>query len=116
MGLDVKLLVEKYGFRAGGYGWFGRFREALAESKGINLNEMRGYGGILVWHDGMPYRELLEHSDCEGELRWDECEQLSEDFTEENKQLLGIEFHDDYDNWWAIIIDCVQENGVIQFC
>ena len=116
MGLNVKLLVEKYGFRAGGYVWFARFREALAESKGIRLDDMIGFGGHVRWDDDIPYCELLKHSDCEGELWWYDCERLAEDFTEENKQLLGIEFHDDYDNWWAIIIDCVQENGVIQFC
>ena len=114
MGLSISLLTERYRFRAGSYGWFNMFREALAESVGVNLNEMQGYGGMKTWDDE-PYAELFNHSDCDGKLWWDECEELAEDFNEERKQLLDERFHGDYDNWWAIVIDCVQEEGVIRF-
>jgi len=114
MGLSVSLLTEKYHFRVGGYSYFNMFREALAESVGVNLSEMQGYGGMKTWDDE-PYAELLRHSDCDGELRQDECEELDKDFSEEHKQLLDERFHNDYDDWWSIIIDCVQEEGVILF-
>lgn len=60
------------------YGGFMRFRERLAEAEGIDLREMKGFGGDREWElpNGQsvtPLAPLLNHSDCDGYLAGYEC-------------------------------------------
>lgn len=66
------------------YGGFGRFREALAQHEGIDLDRMEGfrrYGDNrprISWTTiNSPLKPLLDHSDCDGELTPDECRQVA---------------------------------------
>lgn len=75
------------------YGGFADFRRRLAFEEDINLDDMAGFerevfpgsgewvGKALPWHDeaGKPItvlEPLLNHSDCGGELTWEQCDQI----------------------------------------
>ena len=56
------------------YGNFHRARVRLAETIGIKMDEMLGFGGNQEWNAAVsPLVILLDHSDCDGELSPDEC-------------------------------------------
>ena len=78
MGLNVS-----HGAFNGSYGYFAIFREGLAKKIGVDLNEMRGFGGRKsfkhVKHKIVP---LLNHSDCDGVLFPDQCKQIAEGLDE----------------------------------
>lgn len=62
----------------GPYSSFHSFRKFLANRIGIVLDSLEGFGGTTSWdtfeHDIKP---LLFHSDCDGELSPEECEQVA---------------------------------------
>ncbi len=71
------------------YSGFMRFRKKLAEAEGFDLLTMDGYEGAFGSTSGSPrpwadadgknvtvLRPLLDHSDCDGEMTWQECEQV----------------------------------------
>ena len=75
MGLDTS-----HGAFNGPYSSFGNLRKWLAEKIGINLNDYAGYMGggtkdlTTIDHELMP---LFNHSDCDGELSPQQCEQIA---------------------------------------
>ncbi|WP_032376698.1 hypothetical protein [Rhodococcoides fascians] len=81
MGLDL-------GRAQWAYSGFNRFRTKLAGAEGINLDQMDGYAMVefryvkgLPWtdesgNDVTVLRPFLDHSDCDGELTWEECAQV----------------------------------------
>lgn len=111
MGLDIFIVSEaEYCLRAGSYGGFGQFRRILAKSVGIDLDEMKGYGGTRAWNNWIPFVELLNHSDCDGELTYDERIALADDFNDDKiesnfintveKEVENVEYYlDNYKNW-----------------
>lgn len=71
MGLDI-------GQAQWSYARFAKFRQELAEFEGIDISEMRGYGGSTPWEQHpTELRPLLDHSDCDGHLAPDECAQVA---------------------------------------
>lgn len=59
------------------YSGFHYFRKCLAADIGIKLEEMQGFGGSKSWDEvNDPIKILLYHSDCDGELAAEECEQI----------------------------------------
>ncbi len=69
MGIDFS-----HGQARWSYGGFNNFRQRLAQILGFNLNDMIGFGGDLSWdqvHD--PIKDLLDHSDCDGDLSPEQC-------------------------------------------
>lgn len=74
MGLDVS-----HDAWSGAYSRFGRFREALAATIGLELHKMAGFGGTRSFSD-LPHdalHTLIDHSDCDGEIAWKDCEPLA---------------------------------------
>lgn len=77
MGIDI-------GKAQWAYSGFMRFREKLASAEGIDLRQMRGFGDDnqnRPWEDDNGndvtiLRPFLDHSDCDGELTWQECAQV----------------------------------------
>ncbi len=60
------------------YSGFHAFRERLSRTIGINLGEMKGFGGDKSWgevHDDIV--GLLNHADCEGDLLPAECQRIA---------------------------------------
>jgi hypothetical protein len=126
MGLDISLWESvKGGFRAGSYSGFGNWRTKLAESVGIYLNQMQGFTeNGTKWSGHEPFYELLYHSDCDGVLWWDECENLLEDFGLyrdkfikylSDEGITELYYLEKYDSWFQIIKKCVEIEGMLRF-
>jgi len=87
MGLDTS-----HGCWHGAYSGFHRWRMKLCEVAGYgNLEEYEGFGGIgstppgdKEWPnlDSDPLLILLVHSDCDGEILWEECKPIADRLTE----------------------------------
>ena len=76
------------------YGGFSRFRKRLAQSIGINLDDMQGYGGNLSWDKIIdPIKDFLYHSDCDGELTPKQCQVVAPRL----RELIAGWPDDDYD-------------------
>jgi hypothetical protein len=65
----------------GSYGRFGAFRVAVCQAAGLgDLSEYRGFRiGNKEWPpmQDEPLVVLLNHSDCDGEISWQDCEPLA---------------------------------------
>lgn len=99
------------------YGGFMRFRKKLASEIGINMDEMTGFGGERKWDNIQDnIKPLLDHSDCDGELSPEECQQVSSRLKE-----LVKEWDDDYDKQQALILarnmeECNKLDTELIFC
>lgn len=65
----------------GSYSSFMSWRiEVAKKSMGISLRDMVGFGGEVEWSEENmqhPLYELLNHSDCDGEIDWRLCKDIS---------------------------------------
>lgn len=80
MGLDIVPLVRDSEQRVSfSYTGFGEFRRRLAAHIGIELDAMDGFGGTQEWPDPKdePLVHLLNHSDCDGSLKYEACSALA---------------------------------------
>lgn len=62
------------------YNSFMSWRRELAKAAGMpELKTMVGFGGDTKWEslDPSPLHILLNHSDCEGEIRWQDCNAIA---------------------------------------
>lgn len=61
------------------YHGFMEFRTHLANSIGIDLDMMKGFGGDRKWPsaENEPLIHLLYHSDCDGELTPEQCKVIA---------------------------------------
>lgn len=60
------------------YGGFNNFRRRLANSIGLNLDAMVGFGGDIPWSavkDDIKW--FLNHSDCEGSIGPSRCAKIA---------------------------------------
>ena len=76
MGLDVS-----HGCWTGAYSAFHHWRKKLCEVAGYgNIDERVGFGGTIPWPDCKDDALvlLLHHSDCDGELRWQDCNAIAD--------------------------------------
>jgi hypothetical protein len=60
------------------YGGFNRFRSRVASMAGFDLGDMIGFGGSTSW-DAVTdaIKDLLDHSDCVGELTPEQCKTIA---------------------------------------
>jgi hypothetical protein len=80
MGLDIIIEGGQGGsFRAGSYSGFHAWRTWLARVIGINIDKLAGYGGPID-PSTLPFFEMFNHSDCDGDLKKRQCKNLSDDF------------------------------------
>jgi hypothetical protein len=100
-----------------GYGGFNNFRTRLAKEVGIDLEEMDGFGGHILW-EGLvdPIIPLLCHSDCDGELSVEECKKVAPRLKE-----IVDKWLDDYDKQTAVELVKGMETAIgldepIRFC
>ena len=102
MGLDIRCNCGAIDFRAGSYSGYVLWRKALAKIIDVDLDIMKGYGGVMPWGEDTPFLELLYHSDCDGILTPDECAELLDDF-ELWREVVEKEFDEYYlelyDKW-----------------
>ena len=127
MGLDIVCDCGEISFRAGSYSGFGEWRKLLALSMGINLGDMVGFGGDTMWHSGIEFMELLDHSDCDGELTIEECTRLKDDFDTMRHPFVeaisalcgpvGAEYNiEKYDLWREAVKHCAESSCKLVFC
>lgn len=63
----------------GAYSAFHRWRVRVAQLIGVDLDEMRGFGGDRSWDTvDSPLVTLLNHSDCDGEIVVGDCEPIAD--------------------------------------
>lgn len=64
----------------GPYSSFHKWRVEIARAAGIDLDAMEGFAdeNPKPWGEYNVIHEILNHSDCEGEIRWEVCLDLSE--------------------------------------
>ena len=119
MGLSVVLMIDTDTGWHAPYSTFGKFREQLATTVGIELSKMQGYCSQgIPWTGEEPFYELLDHDDNEGELHYDECIELLEDFKKyEDKFIINAFSHqiEDYYQWIYLLEECVRKEGVLMF-
>jgi hypothetical protein len=78
MGLDLYVVKGDEEFFAEGissYMGFHEFRKAWAQLLGFDLDSMRGFGGTQPWMTE-PLQCFFDHSDCEGEISWQNAERI----------------------------------------
>jgi hypothetical protein len=68
MGLDFSCETPFKNAPCWSCGGFNRFRTKIAKSIGIDLKQMRGFGGIIEWDYNHSLTPFLDHSDCDGIL------------------------------------------------
>lgn len=94
-----------------GYGGYNRFREDLARLAGYSIRE--AWAGL---HEGEPFYEIVNFSDCEGTICAAMCKKLERDFTafDERAQKLDQWFYDKYVEMHAAI-KCAAKDGALKF-
>jgi hypothetical protein len=69
----------------GAYSSFHSWRVEVAKQAGFPpLEMMAGFGGIRSWDDYLdhPLYELLSHSDCDGDIKWETCKIVADGLSE----------------------------------
>lgn len=99
------------------YSGFNVFRKRLAKDIGIELDAMDGHGGSIAWDtvedDIVP---LLNHSNCDGELSYDQCEKVAPRL----RELIKGWPEDDYDKRTALKLcdmmdECAKNDWILEF-
>lgn len=113
MGLDFSHGKAHWSYRG-----FHRFRIKLAASIGIELEQMDGFGGTKEWDRTDPLTILLDHSDCEDDIKAEDCEAVAKRLREEVSKW-GDDFT--YDKEHALLLAkgleaAAKENKPLRFC
>jgi len=78
MGLDLYVAIgdeEFFAERMSSYFGFHEFRKAWAQLLGFDLDGMQGFGGTRPWTTE-PLQCFFDHSDCDGEISWQDAERI----------------------------------------
>src|SRR6266849_7186639 len=78
MGLTLRVVEgdnHLFGERMSSYTGFDDFRQAWARLLGFDLDDMQGFKGTRPWTTE-PLQCFFNHSDCEGEIGWQDAEQI----------------------------------------
>lgn len=62
----------------GAYSLFNRWRTKICEVSGYgDLKDYHGFGGDKAWPEDDPLTILLYHSDCDGNIKHEDCEAIA---------------------------------------
>ena len=118
---------ESFHFRAGSYSGYNSWRRALCEA-------IHGVSDVEFWKDaenfiGQPFYELINFSDCEGQIGPKVSEKLFQDFEnpENEKKFLdycktnfGTDYLEDFyqANWddFKKAFEIARQGGLVQWC
>ena len=92
MGLDLYVVKgdeDFFGERMSSYLGFHEFRKTWARLLGFDLEDMQGFGGTRPWTTE-PLQCFFDHSDCEGEIAWQDAEQILAQAREDAPKLPGF--------------------------
>ena len=117
MGLDFS-----HGDAHWAYSGFNRFRERLAQIIGFKLRDMQGFTDSiesgLSWDNIKdPIKDLLNHSDCDGELMVNQCQTIAPRLNEMIKDW----GEDDFDKIQALRLsegmeESIGDKETFEFC
>jgi len=93
MGLDVSCSCNQICFRAGSYSEFDWWRTELAKKLGLDSGWIE---------EKVPFRYLLNHSDCDGFLTPRQCKQMIKPMQE----FISRELHEMKNPWRIILGEC----------
>ena len=114
MGLDTT-----HGCYNGGYIAFNNHRRELARIIGMDLMEMKGFGGNIPWPEGHKHQDvfpLLSHSDCDGILDLNECKQVYVGLVNiRSEYALPESLLDFVDNWIVGLGEAIDANETVEF-
>lgn len=66
----------------GSYGSFNSWRTEICKQAGLgDLRDYYGFGGEKQWDKTHPLFPLLYHSDCDGEIKWEDCKGIANALT-----------------------------------
>lgn len=98
------------------YSGFNAYRHELAKAIGIDLDQMEGFGGELIWdHVSSPLKALLNHSDCDGIIHWFECRDMLPDLEAVTERLPAQE-QDNHKELIATVKECIELETPLLFC
>jgi hypothetical protein len=89
MGLDLGVVEGDevfFGERMSSYSGFDDFRQAWARLLGFDLDDMQGFAGTRQWTTE-PLQCFFDHSDCEGEISWQDAQHILERAQEDAPKL-----------------------------
>lgn len=92
---------ETFGFRAGSYGGYNAFRDALAGLSNRSAGDYWGKDGNRDW----PFYELVNFADNEGTLDWVAAKALLEDFQRHRDQFARQYKDDAHRSYWVEVYD-----------
>ena len=86
---------------------FNRWRAKVCEVAGYgNLNERHGFGtldkkGEIPWSDDDPLVLLLYHSDCDGDIKYKDCDSIAERLLTllPSMRIAGTWYYEATDRW-----------------
>lgn len=115
------------GFRAGSYGWYGRWRNELAKFAGYPEKQDSEYDfnyAESAWEaTGGPFWELINFSDCEGIIGTELSKKLAKDFEDfsklaetytDNEVMSADDFLENFVNFREAFKHA-SENGFVRF-
>jgi len=63
----------------GPYSSFNSWRFEICVAAGLGkLSDYEGFGGDLIFDSNDPLTTLLYHSDCDGDIKWEECNDIAD--------------------------------------
>lgn len=111
---------QSFGFRAGSYGSYNRWRNRLAVLAGYESAE-----DVWEMEDpwGKPFVELINFSDCEGIIGFELCKKLAADFIEYRGAAVKFSEENGFDEYFMLTYDhfsnafvlARDEHGIIYF-
>jgi hypothetical protein len=118
---------SSYRFRAGGYGSYSVWREALAELAGYpaepedETDDARSLHAAACWNGAVgPFSDLINFSDCQGVMGTEVCVKLARDFAEHEEAARAFsgerasEFLERYLDWKQAF-ELAAEGGMLEF-
>lgn len=99
------------------YSGFHNFRVKLAKLIGIDLNAMEGFHGTMTWDRvNDPIKDLLNHSDCDGELTPEQCKIIAPRLKELSEQLSDEDWYKERGiELAADLQECADKNETMRF-
>ena len=116
---------ESWGFVAGGYGTYNRWREQLAKLAGYEKTMGRGILGYEETHQhgaivagSGPFYELIWFPDNEGSIGTAVCTKLAKDFAEFERAAELLEDHWFMEKYldFKNAFELASEGGIVNFC
>jgi hypothetical protein len=117
--------ADGFGFRAGAYSGYNRWRERLAEIAGYPKTAIELYGREELRHDAGawaategPFWELILFSDCEGVIGTAVSKKLAADFAAFDERAAAVQDDPDFYrlfNEWRKAFDMAADGGAVKF-